>query len=172
MARIDDPDGAVLLQAWVPPPRLIVVGSGELAAAIAEQGQLLGWHTRATDDRAEVDAHLAWAGGSAALVVLSHDPQLDVPALTAGLTARSGYIGAMGSRRTQARRIEQMQANGTDEASINRIHRPIGLDIGGRSAPAIALSICAEILAARHGRDGRPLAQRRGAITDRPTARD
>ncbi|MGH3096341.1 MAG: XdhC family protein [Streptosporangiales bacterium] len=166
--RIDDPDGAVLLEAWVPAVRVVVVGSGELATAIAGQGELLGWQTRATEDPSELDTDLAWAGASAALVVLSHGPRLDVDAIAAGLSGRVGYIGAMGSRRTQSRREVDLRAMEIDEAAIERVHRPIGLDLGGRTAPEVALSICAEILAAGRGRDGRPLAERRGAITDRP----
>lgn len=166
--HIDDPDGAVLLEAWVPAVRVVVVGSGELATAIAEQGELLGWQTRATEERSELDADLSWAGASAALVVLSHGPQLDVDAIAAGLSGRVGYIGAMGSRRTQARREQDLRAMGVDEAALERIHRPIGLDLGARAPAEMALSICAEIVAARHGRDGRPMAERSGALTDRP----
>jgi xanthine dehydrogenase accessory factor len=167
--RLDDPTGAVLADIWVPSPRVVVVGAGELVGAIAAQASLLGWETRATDALTEVDGLLAWGGASTALVVLSHDPHVDAPALAAGLAAGAAYVGAMGSRRTQSRRIERLRAAGVTDAALERIHRPIGLDLGGRSAAEVALSIGAEILAVRCGRDGRPLAERQGAINDRPT---
>ena len=167
--RIDDPAGTVLVEVWVPAPRMVVVGTGDLVTALARQGSLLGWDTRATEDLDELPDLLAWGGGSTALVVLTHDPRVDAPALATGLSAGVAYVGAMGSRRTQSRRLERLGASGIGEADVARIHRPIGLDLGGRAAPEVALSICAEILAARCGRDGRPLAQRTGAINDRPS---
>jgi xanthine dehydrogenase accessory factor len=162
--QIEDPGGTLLVEAWVPEPRLMVVGAGELVDAITRQGSLLGWETEATDDANGVPELLSWGGGTGALIVLSHDPHLDVPALGAGLAAGVGYVGAMGSRRTQSRRIERLRAEGVTEAELERIHRPIGLDLGGRGAPEVALSICAEILATRSGRDARPLAQRTAPI--------
>jgi hypothetical protein len=86
-----------------------------------------------------LDEALAWAGASAALVVLSHDPHVDVAAIAIALDRGVPYIGAMGSRRTQSRRMERLQALGRSETEIDRIHRPIGLDLGGRSAPEVAL---------------------------------
>jgi xanthine dehydrogenase accessory factor len=162
--QIEDPGGALLVEAWVPDPRLMVVGAGVLVDAIAAQGSLLGWESQAIDNAGGVRELLVWGGGTGALIVLSHDPHLDVPALVAGLKAGAGYVGAMGSRRTQSRRIERLRAEGVPEAELERIHRPIGLDLGGRGAPEVALSICAEILAARSGRDARPLAQRTAPI--------
>ncbi|MHB8505700.1 MAG: XdhC family protein, partial [Acidimicrobiales bacterium] len=95
---------------------------------------------------------------------------VDAPALGAGLDAGVAYVGAMGSRATQSRRLERLRADGRTEEELDRIHRPVGLDLGGRSAPEVALSICAEILAAHCGRDARPLKDRTGPINDRPTA--
>lgn len=175
--QVEDAAGTVLVEAWVPAPRLVVVGSGELIGALAAQGRLLGWDLRAVEDRPAGDGSwpalgeaLEWAGGSAALVVLSHDPHVDVPALAAGLDAGVAYLGAMGSRRTQSRRLERLVASGRKEDELGRIHRPIGLDLGGRSAPEVALAICAEVLAVHCGRDARPLQERTGPINDRPTA--
>lgn len=163
----DTPAGSVLVEAWVPPPRVVVVGTGDLVAALAAQGALLGWDTRAVDssERQLGDA-LDWAGATAALVVLSHDPHVDVPALRTGLERQVPYVGAMGSRRTQSRRIDRLTEAGVAADAIDRIHRPVGLDLGGRAAPEVALAICAEILASRTGRDGRSLRERTGPIHD------
>jgi xanthine dehydrogenase accessory factor len=168
--RIEDETGVVLLEVWVPSPRLVVVGSGDLVASIRAQGALLGWDCRAAEDPGELDELFAWAGGTAALIVLSHDPHVDTPALAAGLARGVPYIGAMGSRATQSRRLERLTAAGVDPARLDRIHRPIGLDLGGRRAPEVALAIAAEILAAHCGRDARPLRDSTGPINDRPTA--
>jgi xanthine dehydrogenase accessory factor len=168
--RVEDDAGVVLVEAWVPPPRLVVVGSGDLVAAIAAQGALLGWDSRAAEDAGEVDALLDWAGATAALIVLSHDPHVDTPALAAGLARAVPYVGAMGSRATQSRRLERLAAAGLDSDALDRIHRPIGLDLGGRQAPEVALAIAAEILACHCGRDARPLRDATGPINDRPQA--
>jgi xanthine dehydrogenase accessory factor len=168
--RIEDAAGVVLVEAWVPAPRLVVVGSGDMVAAIAAQGALLGWDSRSTEDPAGLDELFDWAGTTAALVVLSHDPHVDTPALAAGLARGVPYVGAMGSRATQSRRLERLAANGVDADLLDRIHRPIGLDLGGRRAPEVALSIAAEILACHCGRDARPLRDATGPINDRPTA--
>lgn len=167
---VEDPaGGTVLVEAWVPAPRLVVVGSGDLVGALDAQAALLGWESCAVDDAGEVDGALEWAGASGALVVLSHDPHVDVPALQTGLRRGTAYIGAMGSRRTQSRRVDRLTEAGLDAALLDRIHRPVGLDLGGRSAAEVALAICAEILAVRTGRDGRSLRERSGPIHDRPS---
>ncbi len=159
--------GLVLVEAWVPPPRVVVVGSGDLVSALVAQSALLGWDARTVEAADALAAALDWAGATAALVVLSHDPHVDVPALRTGLDRQVPYVGAMGSRSTQSRRIERLTEAGVLPDSLGRIHRPIGLDLGGRSAPEIALAICAEILAARTGRDGGSLQDRTGPIHDR-----
>jgi xanthine dehydrogenase accessory factor len=168
--RLEDGAGVVLVECWVPAPRLVVVGGGDLAVAVTAQAALLGWETRTVDDLAGVDEGLSWGGTSTAVIVTSHDGDLDVPALRAALTRGAGYVGALGSRRTQSRRLERLAADGVGEAEVARIHKPIGLDLGGRSAAEVALAIVAEILAVRTGRDGRSLAQRTGPIHDRPGA--
>ncbi|MDA8282329.1 MAG: XdhC family protein [Actinomycetota bacterium] len=175
--RVEDPAGTVLVEAWVPAPRMVVVGTGDLVDALSAQGRLLGWDATAVDNRPQphgdwpaLAGAFAWAGGSAALVVLSHDPHVDAPALAAGLDAGLPYVGAMGSRATQSRRSERLRARGVSDAQLDRIHRPIGLDLGGRSAPEVALAICAEILACHCGHDARPLSDRTGPINDRPAA--
>ena len=170
--RLEDAAGEVLLEAWVPSPRMVVVGSGDLVTAIAAQGDLLGWDSRSTADPAgdELDGLLDWAGATAALIVLSHDPHVDTPALATGLAHGVPYVGALGPRATQSRRIERLTAAGVQPAALDRIHRPIGLDLGGRRAPEVALAIAAEILACHCGRDARPLRDATGPINDRPSA--
>ncbi len=167
--RVEDEAGVVLIEAWVSSPRLVVVGAGDLVAAIETQGALLGWDCRATNT-AEVGELLDWAGATAAFIVLSHNPHIDTPALITALGRGVPYVGALGSRATQSRRLERLAAAGVDPDEIDRIHRPIGLDLGGRRAPEVALSIAAEILACHRGRDARPLRYATGPINDRPTA--
>ncbi|HLI02070.1 MAG TPA: XdhC family protein [Acidimicrobiales bacterium] len=175
--RVEDEAGTILVEAWIPDPRLVVVGTGDLIGAIAAQARLLGWDTRAVEDRPDAESEswpsydqaVAWAGASGAVIVLSHDPHVDVAALGTAIDRGVPYIGAMGSRRTQSRRLERLVKLGRNEAELEQIHRPIGLDLGGRSAPEVALAICAEILAVHCGRDARPLRDSDGPINDRPT---
>ena len=155
----------VLLEAWVPDPRVVVVGEGELVSAISTQAALLGWETRSTAGASsDLEGLLDWAGASGALVVLSHDPLVDVPALAAGLGRGIAYVGALGSRHTQSRRTPQLAALGVSPSDLARLHRPIGLDLGGRRAAEVALAIVAEILACHHGRSGTPLRDTSGPI--------
>lgn len=98
------------------------------------------------------------------LVVLSHDPKFDVPGLAAALRSPARYIGLLGSRRAQAARREELRAMGFDERALERIHGPVGLDIGGETTAETALSILAEIVAIRSGHSGKPLISARGAI--------
>jgi xanthine dehydrogenase accessory factor len=165
--RLDD----FLVEAWVPSPRLVVVGAGEVVAALAAQAGLLGWELRATESPDGLDELFDWAGGHAALIVLSHDPHVDAPALAAGLERGVGYVGAMGSRGTQSRRLERLATMGVTTEQLDRIHRPIGLDLGGRRAPEVALAIVAEILAAHYGRTGRSLRDSEGPIHGSRAAR-
>ena len=153
-----------LLDAWVPEPRLTVVGGGELLDAIRAQAALLGWETRGTDGLTGLDGLFDWSGQSAALIVLSHDPQVDVPALASGLRRGIAYVGALGSRRTQSRRMDELAALGLEPSELGRVHRPIGLDLGGRRASEVALAIMAEILACHHGRTAMPLRETTGPI--------
>ena len=161
---VDTELGRALVEVWVPSPRLVVVGTGEVVTAIEAQSALLGWEVRHTAEHERVPEMLEWAGMTGALVVLSHDPHVDVPALAAGLSTPICYVGAMGSRNTQSRRIERLTASGVSGTDVARIHRPIGLDLGGRSAPEIALAIAAEIQAVVHNREAKPLRDTSGPI--------
>lgn len=165
--RVETEAGVALVEAWVPNPRLVVVGSGDVVGALEAQAGLLGWEVRATDgpqSSDELESLLDWAGASAALIVLSHDPHIDAPALATGLGRPIPYIGAMGSRGTQSRRLERLTAQGIPPEQLERIHRPIGLNLGGRRAPEVALAIVAEILAVHCGRDARSLSETSGPI--------
>ena len=94
---------------------------------------------------------------STPIVVLSHDPKFDLPALRCALRSEAPYIGLLGSRRSQAARRDSLRAEGFDERALSRLHGPAGLDIGGTTAAETAISILAEIIASRHERIGTPL---------------
>ena len=112
------------------------------------------------------DAALARAGldAGSAVVVLSHDPKFDIPALALALRSPAYYVGALGSRRTHARRLAQLREVGLSDAELARIRAPIGLDLGGREPEEIALAIVAEIQAVRYERDGESLREGSGSI--------
>jgi xanthine dehydrogenase accessory factor len=95
----------------------------------------------------------------AAVAILSHDPKFDHPALLAALRSGAGYIGAIGSRRTNDQRFAWLRDQGFSAADIARVHAPIGLDIGARTAEEIALAILAEVVATRRSRSGRSFSE-------------
>ncbi|MFM8531801.1 MAG: XdhC family protein, partial [Ilumatobacteraceae bacterium] len=100
-----------------------------------------------------------------ALCILTPDPTFDVPAIPGALATRVGYIGVMGSRKTHAKRLERLREVGVSSAAdLARLHSPIGLDLGGRTPEETAVSICAEIIAARTGRSASSLGSTDGAI--------
>ena len=163
--RVDD----VLIEAWVPvapPGRRGQRRDGQLPWT--PKPVCSGGRPRSTETHADLDGLFEWAGATGALIVLSHDPHVDVPALAAGLAGAVSYVGAMGSRSTQSRRLERLRTMGLSEEQLVRIHRPIGLDLGGRRAPEVALAIAAEILAVHCGRSGRSLREVGGPIHGRP----
>ena len=147
-----------------PVPALVVVGDGLIAAALVDAAALLGWSPQVTTDvRAAVDA----AGRlhrCDAYVVLSHSRDVDGPALSAALAGRAGYVGALGSRRTQAARRDWLTERGVDAADQARIHGPAGLDIDAHTPGEIAISIVAEILAGRTHAGGGALRDRTGPV--------
>jgi xanthine dehydrogenase accessory factor len=156
----------LVVDAVVPVTRLVVVGSGDLAGAIERQAALLGWEASAVDDGSGAAALIKQLGPADAVIVLSHDAAVDTPALAAGLSSEVGYLGALGSRHTQAGRRERLLAEGRAEDELDRIHGPAGLDIGARTPGEIALAIGAEILALRSGRTGGALKGRTAPIND------
>ncbi|HEX3425489.1 MAG TPA: XdhC family protein [Acidimicrobiales bacterium] len=156
--------GTVLIEAFIPEPHVIVAGDGALADAIVVQAQLLGWPARVVTNDEDLGAALAWGGEAAAPVVLSHDPQFGPSALYAALQSNCFYIGALGSRGTQANRSTRLKAMGVSEEQLRHIHGPVGLDLGGRSPAQVALAICAEVLAVRTRREGVQLRTTEGPI--------
>ncbi|CAL9540654.1 hypothetical protein SUDANB120_04239 [Streptomyces sp. enrichment culture] len=156
--------GLVLVEAFPSAPHLVVGGGGELAEVIGAQARLLGWEAECVTGAAEAEELLAARREAACLVVLSHDPEFDVPAIRAALALGVPYVGALGSRKTTARRREGLRAAGVPEAELARVHGPIGLDLGARTPAETALAICAEILAVLAGRGVRPLRDTDGPL--------
>jgi xanthine dehydrogenase accessory factor len=154
----------VVVETYFPTTMLFVLGEGQLAAALAAQGGLLSWATTVeavwNDATAERVGSL---GRPDAVVVLSHDPDVDVPALAAAL-ATGCYVGALGSRHTQSRRRESLGGLGLDDALIDRIHGPVGLDLGARTPEETAVAIASEVLAYRSGRSAGNLRSSSGPI--------
>lgn len=160
------PDGTeAFVDVLRPAPLLVLVGGVHIAVALAALAKTLAYRVVIIDPRRafgsaarfpQVDRLLqAWPqqafaevalGPETAVALLSHDPKIDDPALKILLNSQVGYIGALGSRRTHARRVERLRAMGFDEAAISRIHAPIGLDIGAQTPEEIALSILAEVV--------------------------
>jgi xanthine dehydrogenase accessory factor len=176
--------GELFVDVTFPPPRLIVFGAVDFAAALCKMAKATGWRPFVVDPRARFaqparfpDAEqvvAAWPeeafhqlGGidrATAIAVLTHDPKLDDAALVLALRSDAGYIGAMGSRRAQAKRRERLLAKGIEDADLERVSAPIGLDLGALTAEETALSIMGEIVAMRHGRTGGRLADASGRI--------
>lgn len=140
----------------------MIVGSGEVASALVAIADALSWNSTATES---LDQILALLPDTESIVVLSHDPAVDGPALAAALASRPSYIGAMGARRTQTRRREWMLATSISAAQLELVHGPAGLAIGAITPAEIALSIAAEIVATIRRVDaGGSLSQREGPI--------
>jgi len=172
--QIIDLDGArVFAEIYAPPPRLLVYGAVDTAESLARLAKQLGWKAIVADARAKFATReripsadeivVAWPeealarvapDHATAVVVLTHDDKFDVPALKAALATEAFYVGALGSRRNQERRRERLLEAGVDEADLDRIAGPCGLDLGAESQPETALSILAEIVAVRNGREG------------------
>ncbi len=112
----------------------------------------------------EAFARLGGIDRATSIVVLTHDPKLDDAALQIALRSEARFVGAMGSRRAQASRRERLLAAGLSEEELGRLSAPLGLDLGGVSGEETALSILAEVVAARHGHDGGRLSQASGRI--------
>jgi xanthine dehydrogenase accessory factor len=167
-----------------PPPRIVIFGAVDFAAALCRTARVTGWRPYVVDPRsrfatperfpeaeeviagwpADAIAHLGGIDRATYLVVLTHDPKLDDAALTVALDSDAPYIGAMGSRRAQAKRRERLLAAGMSEEQIERISAPVGLDIGALGSEETALSIMAEVVAVRNGRTGGRLADASGRI--------
>ncbi|MDX3341850.1 XdhC family protein [Streptomyces sp. ME02-6979.5a] len=166
----------LLVESSVPPPRMIVFGAIDFAAALVRAGKFLGYRVTVCDARPvfataarfpEADEivvdwphrYLARTGTDArtVLCVLTHDAKFDVPLLEAALRLPVAYVGAMGSRRTHLERNDRLREVGLTDRELARLHSPIGLDLGARTPEETALSIAAEIVAVRRGGSGVPL---------------
>ncbi|WP_314253403.1 XdhC family protein [Streptomyces sp. DSM 40907] len=177
----------LLVESAAEPPRLLVYGAIDFAAALARIGAFLGHRVTVCDarpvfttrarfpdaDEVVVDwphRHLAaeWDAGRldsrTAVCVLTHDAKFDIPLLELALRLPLGYVGAMGSRRTHTERERRLRAQGVTDSALARLHSPIGLDLGGATPEETALAIAAEFTAVRHGGSVLPLARRHGPV--------
>ncbi|MFI5653785.1 XdhC family protein [Streptomyces anulatus] len=166
----------LLVESSVPPPRMIVFGAIDFAAALVRAGKFLGYRVTVCDarpvfataarfpeaDEIVVDWPHRYLAGTATdartvLCVLTHDAKFDIPLLEAALRLPVAYVGAMGSRRTHLDRDDRLREVGLTDRERARLHSPIGLDLGARTPEETALSIAAEIVAVRRGGSGVPL---------------
>ena len=157
-------DTSVAVVTLWPTTELLVVGTGAIATALVDAAALLGWTSAVTEDLAEIAQHAVRLTRADAVVVLSHDRATDVPALEVVLSGQAGYVGALGSRGTQAARREGLLERGVDETALARIHGPAGLDVDAHTPAEIAVSIVAEVLASRSGSSGGSISNRGGPV--------
>jgi xanthine dehydrogenase accessory factor len=159
-------DAGLFARCYVPPPRLLIVGAVHIGQALQAVAAVVGYEVTVIDPRSAFAASQDFAtttvvgdwpdeamrrlapDAGTAVVALTHDPKLDDPALVAALRSPAFYVGALGSRRTHAQRLARLRERGLAD-ELQRIHAPIGLDLGGRSAGEIAVAIMAEIIQVR-----------------------
>jgi xanthine dehydrogenase accessory factor len=173
----------VFADVFGPPPRLFVYGAVDTADAICAAARAVGWHTIVADARGRFATRerlpnadeiiVAWPeealaevapDHTTAILVLTHDDKFDVPLLVGALASEAYYVGALGSRRNQERRRERLLEAGVEEAELERISGPAGLDIGAHTPAETAVSMLAEIMALRSGRGGGRLKDSGGRI--------
>jgi xanthine dehydrogenase accessory factor len=158
------------LTVQLPPPRLLLIGAVHISQALAPMARIAGFDTTIIDPRTafatperfpDVRLLAEWPDVAipevgldqfTALAALTHDPKIDDGALAAALAAGCFYIGALGSRKTHARRVERLRQLGIDDLALARIHAPIGLSIGAQSPAEIAVAVLAEIIEALRSR--------------------
>ena len=175
---------SLFVDVTAPAPRLVIFGAVDYAAALARLARAAGWRPFVCDPRSQFataerfpeaeEVIAAWPEDAFArlggidratfIAVLTHDPKLDDAALTLALRSDAPYIGAMGSRRAQAKRRERLLAAGVGEELLERIAAPIGLDLGAVTPEETALSIMAEVVAVRNEREGGRLSATEGRI--------
>jgi len=178
-----DPGLELFVEPFLPPPRLVLIGGVHVAIPLTRFAKELGFTVVVADPRAkfanrerfpeadqvlvewpdEALAHLA-VNESTYLVLLTHDPKIDEPALATALQTGAAYIGAIGSRKTHAARFERMAKWGVTPEQLQRVYAPIGLDLGGHTPEETALSIIAEVVAVKNGRRGGSLRASSGPI--------
>jgi xanthine dehydrogenase accessory factor len=173
----------VFVEVFGPPPKLVVLGAVDVAESLCALAARLGWRTVVADTRAKLATReripsadellVGWPDEvlervgldeDSAVVALTHDEKLDTPALLTALRSPAFYVGALGSRRAQAARRERLLEEGLDEAALDRLSGPAGLDLGASAPPETALSILAEAVAIRAGRSGGRLSGSTGRI--------
>lgn len=173
-------------ETFPPPPTLLIFGAVHVAQALTRFAKQLGYRVVVTDARAKLatperfpDADriiAAWPEDALEQItiepntyvaILTHDPKFDEPALLGTLNTEARYIGAVGSRKTNADRRERLRAAGVSEESLSRVRGPIGLDIGASTPEEMAISILGEIISVRYGRDGGALTNALGNIRAR-----
>jgi xanthine dehydrogenase accessory factor len=173
----------VFVNSFAPPPRMLVFGAIDFAAAVARVGKFLGYHVTVCDARPVFatskrfpdadEVVVSWPHRYLAgvdvdertvICVLTHDPKFDVPLLEVALRTRAGYVGAMGSRRTHDDRLARLRESGMAESELARLRSPIGLDLGARTPEETAVSIAAELIQLRWGGTGHPLTRTEGRI--------
>jgi len=182
-ALIQEDGQTLFVEPLAPPPQLLVIGAVDLAESLCGVAGQLGWRSAVGDPRRSLltAARLPSAGSllegwpedalaragtddQTAVVVLAHDEKIDIPALSWALRSDAFYVGALGSRRTQALRRERLLEEGLSEDDVVRLNGPAGLDLGGETVEETALSILAEIVAVRRGRSGGRLRDAEAAI--------
>lgn len=192
--KIMDPEtgeeNEIFFEVFPAPPVLLIFGAVHVAQALTKLGKLLGFRVIVSDARAKLateerfpDADQiiqAWPDDalsqldlppSTYVAILTHDPKFDEPALLGSIETHARYIGAVGSRNTNANRRERLIEAGLSDESLARIRGPIGLDIGADTPEEMAVSIMSEIIAVRHQREGGPLTRATGNIRgERTTA--
>jgi xanthine dehydrogenase accessory factor len=176
-------DLAVFVHSFAPPPRMLVFGAIDFAAAVARAGKFLGYRVTVCDarqifatparfpeaDEVVVDWPHRYLASTpvderTVICVLTHDPKFDVPLLEVALRTPAGYIGAMGSRRTHEDRLARLREAGLSAAELARLRSPIGLDLGARTPEETAVSVAAELIQLRWGGSGQPLTATSGRI--------
>lgn len=160
----------IFIEVHAPPPRLVVVGAVHISIHLVTMAKALGYYTIVVDARSafatperfpHADRLITqWPADaldelgideSSMIVVLTHDEKLDNPALEVAIQSPALYVGALGSKKTHAKRVGKLKEAGMSDEQISRIHAPIGLNLGGRKPEEIAVSIIAEIVAVRNG---------------------
>jgi xanthine dehydrogenase accessory factor len=167
-ARLD-----VFIETYPPPQRLIIIGGVHVAIPLHQIAKLLGYHVTVVDARGVLATPerfpladsiiVEWPDDALAalhldsgtsVVVLTHDPKFDYPALLAAIQSPARYVGAIGSKNTNSKRMDALREMGATDAQLSHIFAPVGLDLGAKSPSEIAVAIMAEIVARRYGRNG------------------
>lgn len=182
-------DVELFVQSFAPPPLMYVFGAVNLASAVVRIGKFLNYRVTVCDARKvfatkerfpEADEivvqwpneflQTAKVDRRTAICILTHDAKFDIPLLQVALKTKAGYIGAMGSRRTHQKRVDNLLEVGVTEEELDRIQAPLGLDIGASQPEEVAVAVAAQIIANRNGKQGGSLKHSAGRIHSKPVA--